>query len=317
MKGRLIIADRRLQFLLSGSLLLALAFLLPSGYYLRVASLIWMFGLATIGLNLLMGVAGQVSLGHAGFIGIGAYSAALLPALLGVPPLLAVIAGMVLSAGVAWLVGFAVLRLKGHFLAIGTLGMGMLIALIIVTEADWTGGPDGMQVPALSIFGHEMTSPLQWYLLSGCVLLAGAALASNIKASATGRAMQALHTSEIAAAMSGVDTARYKLRAFLLAAVFASLTGSMIAQMNRFITPDQAGFLQSMELVMMVIVGGLGSVLGSVVGAAIIVLLPQLLANFHDYEMLMLGLILMAVTGFSRKGLIPALAQIIQRGARP
>lgn len=316
MTVRFSLSDRRLQFLLCGLLLVIFAAILPSGYYLRVAALIFMFALAAIGLNLLMGIAGQVSLGHAGFVGIGAYSVALLPSLFGVPPFLAICLGMILSAAIAWIVGFAVLRLKGHFLAIGTLGMGMLIALVIVTEADWTGGPDGMPVPTLSILGHDITSALQWYFLSGLVLMIGAAFAVNIKNSATGRAMQALHTSEVAAAMSGVDTARYKLRAFLIAAVYASVTGSMIAQMNSFITPDQASFMQSMELVMMVIIGGLGSILGSVAGAAIIVVLPQLLANFHEYEMLLLGLILMAVTGFSRKGLVPALAQMLKRGGK-
>lgn len=306
-------SSRRLQLLAFVAMILAIAAILPSGYYFRVAALIWMFGLAAIGLNLLMGVAGQVSLGHAGFIGVGAYSVALLPPHFGVPPLLAVLLGMLLSALVAWVVGFAVLRLKGHFLAIGTLGMGMLIALVIVTESRWTGGPDGMKVPALSVLGYPIISPLQWYWVSAAVLVAGAAIAVNIKGSATGRAMQALHTSEVAAAMSGIDTAKYKLHAFLIAAVYASATGSMIALMNRFITPDQASFLQSIELVMMVIVGGLGSVFGSIAGAAVIVVLPQALASFHEYEMLLLGLILMAITGFSREGLVPALAQLIAR----
>jgi len=309
-------SDRWLPFLLFGLLVVAIAVMLPSGYYLRVAALIWMFGLAAIGLNLLMGFAGQVSLGHAGFVGMGAYTVALLPQHFGVSPLLAVFSGMVLSAAVAWIVGFAVLRLRGHFLAIATLGMGMLIALVIVTESRWTGGPDGMGVTALSVLGYEITSPQQWYWISAGVLMAGATIALNIKNSATGRAMHALHTSELAAGMSGIDTAKYKLRAFLIAAVYASVAGSMIALMNRFITPDQAGFLQSIELVMMVIVGGLGSVFGSIAGAAVIVILPQLLTSLHEYETLLLGLILMAITGFSRRGLVPALVQLTRRGSR-
>lgn len=291
----------------------ALAMVLPSGYYFRVAALIWMFGLAAIGLNILMGEAGQVSLGHAGFIGIGAYSVALFPPHLGVTPLFAVLLGVAVSGLVACVVGYVMLRLRGHFLAIGTLGMGTLVALVIVTETGWTGGPDGMPVPNLTILGHAMTSPLQWYWISGVVLIAGALIAMNIQDSPTGRALRAIHTSEVAAEMSGINTARYKLYAFLIAAIYASITGSMIGLMNRFITPDQASFLQSVELVMMVIVGGLGSVIGSIAGAAVIVTLPQLLAQFHEYEMLLLGLILMSIVGFSRRGLIPALVQAVKR----
>lgn len=304
---------RKHQFLLLAGLIFLLPIILPSGYFFRVASLIWMFGLAAVGLNVLMGQAGQVSLGHAGFIGIGSYAVALLPANFGMNAVLAAMIGALVSAILAYVVGVAVLKLKGHLLSIATLGVGTLIALVILTEARWTGGPDGMPVKALSVFGEQITSAKQWYWISGIILLVGVRLALNLEGSATGRAMHALRDSEVAAEVAGIDAGKYKVWAFVLAAIYGSVTGSMIALMNLFITPDQAGFLQSIELLMMVIIGGLGSAIGSVAGAAVIVLLPQVLTSLHDYEQLVLGLILMIVVGFFRKGIAGAIASLSLR----
>ena len=125
----------------------------PSSYYLRVASLVWVSAFAAIGLNVLMGKAGQVSLGHAAFFGIGAYSVAIGPAKFGVPSLASLGIGACIAGLLAYLVGRPILRLKGHYLAIATLGFGVLVALVITTESRWTGGPDGMPVAKLSVFG--------------------------------------------------------------------------------------------------------------------------------------------------------------------
>ncbi len=125
----------------------------PSAYYYRVAALVFVFALAAIGLNLLMGFAGQVSLGHAGFIGIGAYAVAVGPTHLGLPPWLSFVAGAAFSAIVAFLVGRPILRLKGHYLAVATLGFGILLSIVFTNEANLTGGPDGMSVPRLVLFG--------------------------------------------------------------------------------------------------------------------------------------------------------------------
>lgn len=307
---------RRHQFILLCALVLILPLALSSGYFYRVAALIWMFGLAAVGLNVLMGQAGQVSLGHAGFIGIGSYAVALLPPHLGISAIWSVMIGAFISAVLAYAVGVAVLKLKGHFLSIATLGVGTLIALVILTEARWTGGPDGMPVQPLAIFGEQITTAKQWYWISGIVLLIGVRLALNLERSPTGRAMHALRDSEVAAEVAGIDAGRYKVCAFVLAAIYASVTGSMIALMNLFITPDQAGFLQSIELLMMVIIGGMGSAIGSVAGAAVIVILPQLLTVLHDYEQLVLGMILMLVVGFFRKGIAGGISSIFSKMER-
>jgi len=294
-----------LALLAAAILLLPLAF--PSAYYYRVGALVWVSALAAVGLNVLMGQAGQVSLGHAGFFGIGAYAVAIGPAHLGIPPWAALPLGAGLAGALAYLIGRPVLRLRGHYLAIATLGLGVLVQIVLTNESQWTGGPDGMRVARLELFGWRVAGAETWYWVAGGVLLLGAWLALNLAHSPTGRAWRALHDSEIAARAAGVDVARYKLRAFVIAAVYASVAGSLLALMNGFITPDQASFLHSVELVTMVVLGGLGSVAGSIVGAAVLVTLPQALTVFQEYENLLLGLLIMLSMIFLRQGIVPGL----------
>lgn len=281
--------------------------ILPSTYYLRVAALVFINAIAVIGLNLLMGFAGQVSLGHAGFFGIGAYAVTLGPAHLGMPVWASLVAGTVLSALLAFVVGRPILKLKGYYLAVATLGMGLLISMVFTNEADLTGGPNGMQVPRLVIFGWRASGSQTWYWISGVSLVIGAWLAVNLITSPTGRAFRAIHDSEIASRALGVDVARYKLLVFVLSAIYAAVAGSYFSLLDGFVTPDTSGFLRSIEFVVMAVLGGLGSILGSIVGAAILVILPQILTVFHDYEHVMLGVILMVFMIFLPSGIVPAL----------
>nr|WP_210334296.1 branched-chain amino acid ABC transporter permease [Rhizobium sp. RHZ02] len=296
----------------------ALPFLFPSSYYFRVGSLIFVNGLAVTGLVILTGYAGQISLGHAGFVGIGGYSCALAPLHIGLHPALAVILGAVLSALVAWLVGRPILRLKGYYLAVASLGLGALVAMVLANEAGWTGGPDGIAVADLGLrgllksLGLDMSNPVFWYAFTGFIMLIGAWLALNLFHSPTGRALRALHGSEVAARTVGVDVAKYKLRAFVISAVYASVAGSLLALQNKFITPDVAGYMHSIELVTMAVLGGAGSVVGAILGAAILTTLPQVLTVFQEYEQLVLGLIMMLVMIFMRDGLLPSLARLIR-----
>lgn len=289
----------------------ALPLAFPSSYYFRVASLVWVSAFAAIGLNILMGKAGQVSLGHAGFFGIGAYAVAIGPTHLGVPPLAALVLGCALSALLAFFVGRPILRLKGHYLAIATLGFGVLVALVITTESRWTGGPDGMSVMKLTLFGWRASGSDTWYWITGGLLLAGTWIALNLDETPTGRAFRALHDSEIAARVTGVNVNRFKLQAFVIAAVYASLAGSALALMNGFVNPDQAGFLHSIEMVTMVVLGGLGSVVGSIVGAAVLIMLPQVLTVFQEYENLLLGFIIIVSMIFMRDGIVPMLSKVM------
>jgi len=289
----------------------ALPLFFPSAYYYRVAALVFVFALAALGLNLLMGFAGQVSLGHAGFMGIGAYAVAIGPTHLGLPSWLPLVAGAALAALVAYLVGRPILRLKGHYLAVATLGFGLLLAIVFGNEARFTGGPDGMAVPRLVLFGWSARGAQAWYWIAAAGFLIGAALAYNLIDSPTGRALRAIHDSEVAARVLGVDVAKKKLAVFVVSAVYASVAGSCLALLNGHITPDVSGFLRSIELVAMVVLGGLGSVAGTLVGAALLVVLPQTLTVLHEYEHMALGLVVMAVMIFLRAGIVPSLAHAL------
>lgn len=279
----------------------------PSAFYLRVAALVWIFALAALGLTILMGYAGQVSLGHAGFLGIGAYGVAIGPTHLGLSPLLSLVLAAALSGLIAYVVGRPILRLKGYYLAIATLGFGLILALIFQSESQVTGGPDGMAVARLTVFGWRIAGALQWYWVSAGVLLVGAWIALNVADSPSGRALRALHDSEVAAAGAGVDVASKKLAAFVVAAIYAAIAGGLLACMNGLITPDAASFMHSVELVAMVIIGGLGSVLGAVVGAAFLIVLPQALTSLQEYEQAVLGLLIMVFMIALPTGIVPSL----------
>ncbi len=303
-------SHRLIGLAIIGAIIVALPPFFPSAYYYRVAALVLIFGLAAIGLNLLMGFAGQVSLGHAGFLGIGGYSVAIGSTFFGTPAWLCILAGAALSGLVAFFVGRPILRLKGHYLAVATLGFGVLVSIVLTNESAWTGGPDGMTVPRLVLFAWSVRGAEPWYWIAAVTFLIGATLALNLSDSPTGRALKAIQDSEIAASMLGIDVSRQKLVIFVVSALFVSVAGSYLALFNGHITPDVSGFVRSIELVTMVVLGGMGSVLGSLVGAAVLVLLPQILTVLHDYEDMVLGLILMGFMIFLRQGIVPSLKAV-------
>ncbi|MBX9962034.1 MAG: branched-chain amino acid ABC transporter permease [Burkholderiales bacterium] len=286
-------------------LLAVLPWLLPNTYVLDVVNRIGINAIAVIGLNLVMGYAGQVSLGHAGFFGLGAYASAILTSRYGWPPLVAMGAGMAGTGLLAFAVARPILRLKGHYLAMATLGLGIIVSIVITNESAWTGGPDGMPVDALAVAGVAPSGEFQWYWLIATCLWVAAWLAGNLVDSPVGRALRALHGSEAAAQSVGVDIARYKARVFTISAVFASFAGSLFAHYVGFITPQVASFLHSIELVTMVVVGGMASVYGSVFGAALLTTLPQLLAEFEGWEMVVFGALLILVMVLLPRGLVP------------
>lgn len=296
------------------ALLVALSpFFFPSNFYYRIGALMFVNAIAVTGIVILTGYAGQISLGHAGFAGIGAYACALAPVHLGLHPGAAVFLGAAISGVLAWLVGRPILRLKGYYLGVATLGFGILVSMILTNERDLTRGPDGIDVPDLGLrtlvngLGLDLSNGQFWYFFSGICMVLGAWIALNLFNSPAGRALRALHGSEVAARTVGVDVARMKLQAFVISAVYASISGSLLALQNRFVSPDIAGFMHSIEMVTMAVLGGVGSVLGAVIGAGILTLLPQVLTIFAEYEQLVLGLVMMLVMIFLREGLLPSI----------
>jgi branched-chain amino acid transport system permease protein len=295
------------------AIMVMLPLMFPSAYYFRVAALVFIFAIAALGLNLLMGFAGQVSLGHAGFMGVGAYAVAIGPSELGIAPLFSFFLGAAFSALLAFVVGRPILRLRGHYLAVATLGFGVLITIVLTNEAKWTGGPDGMAVQQLAVINWTLRRASTWYWVLAVSFLVSAVIALNLIDSPTGRALRAIHDSERAARVLGVDVAQKKLAVFVISAVYASVAGSFFALINGYVTPDVSGFLRSIELVAMVVLGGMGSIIGSLVGSALLVILPQALTIFHDYEHAILGLTLMAVMIFLRRGIVPSLSAALSR----
>ena len=290
------------------AVIVVLPLLLPNAFYYDVVILIGINAIVCIGLNLLIGYAGQISLGHAGFFGIGAYFSAILTTNHGWPALAALLTGALFVGVLSFVLARPIMKLRGHYLAMGTLGMGIIISIILTQEGDLTGGPDGMAVSGFSIFGWRATGEEVWYWIIAAMLLTTVWLALNLISSPVGRALRAVHGSEVAAQTLGVDVVRYKVLVFVMSAVLASLAGSLYAHYVGFITPSEAGFIHSIQLVTMVVLGGMASIFGAVVGAAILTVLPQLLTVFHDYEQLVFGAVLIGTMIFMRHGLVPTLA---------
>jgi branched-chain amino acid transport system permease protein len=297
------------------ALLIALPLLFPGNYYVTVvgASAL-LHAILAVGLNLLMGYAGQISLGHAAFFGLGAYSSAILTIRYGVNPWLALGAGLVLAGGVAYLIARPVLRLKGHYLAMATLGFGIIVHILLVQTGGLTGGPDGIGgIPTLSLFGWAIDSDARWYGVLAATLLILVLGALNLMDSRSGRALGAIHGAEVAAGMMGIDTAAAKTAVFVLAALTAGLAGSLFAHQQAFVSPDSFNFFVSIELVTMVVLGGIASTWGAILGAVILTFLPELLVVFEDYEVLIFGAILMLIMIFLPQGIVGGLADLWAR----
>ncbi len=296
------------------AVLLVLPFVLPNSFYVDLAIRMAINAIVVLGLNLLIGFAGQISLGHAGFLGIGAYATAALPSHFGWHPMLALLAGAAAAGLLAAIVARPIFKLKGHYLAMATLGLGIIINIVVRNEAAWTGGPGGMPVPAMSLAGFEISGDKHWYWIVAVLLSVSVWASLNLIDSPFGRALRALHGSEVASKVVGVDVVRYKVAIFVLSAVFASIMGSVTAHYVGFVTPNLADFFHSIELVTMVVIGGMASVYGSVVGAVLLTALPQALTSFEGWETVIFGAILMLCMIFLPKGLVPTLAAKFSKG---
>jgi branched-chain amino acid transport system permease protein len=307
-------AARRVPALAGLAAVLALLPLaLPNAYFQEVAILVALNAIVCVGLNLLIGYAGQISLGHAAFYALGGYGSAILSGHFGWPTWASMPASVLAVGALALAVGRPTLRLKGHYLAMATLGLGVIVSIVLTNEDRLTGGPDGMPVPPLSVLGHAVTGEHAWYAIVAVALWATVWLASNLIDSPVGRALRALHGSEVAAETVGIASARHKLRIFVISALIAAAAGALTAHHAGFVTPAKASFLHSVELVTMVVFGGMASVWGAVVGAVVLTTLPQFLTVLKDYEMMVFGAVLVATMVFFPRGIVPTLARAWSR----
>ncbi|MGA1841095.1 MAG: branched-chain amino acid ABC transporter permease [bacterium] len=278
--------------------------LVRNKYYISVMVVVGFNTLIVIGLCMLMGYAGQISLGHAAFYGLGAYSTGVLCTKFHFNPWLALLCGIMFTGLIAYLIGVPSLKLKGHYLAMATLGFGEIVFIVFNELSYLTGGPSGMtSIPRLSVFGFMLNTDLRFYCFIWTIILIIIILSINIVNSRVGRALMAIHGSESAALGVGVNVSSFKVQIFVLSAVFASVAGSLYAHFVTFISPSSFGFIQSIILVTMAVIGGMSDIWGACLGAFILTILPEYLHVFHDYEILIFGTTLMIIMVLMPKGL--------------
>jgi branched-chain amino acid transport system permease protein len=211
----------------------------------------------------------------------------------------------------AFFVGFPILKLKGHYLAMATLGLGIIIYIVFNEAVDRTGGPSGLSgIPNLSIAGYIFNTDLKNYYLIWTFTLVAMGLSLNLVHSRIGRALRAIHDSEVAARVMGVNARVLKVQIFALSAGLSAIAGSLYAHTMTFIAPASFGFNFSVELVTMVIIGGLASIYGSLLGAALLTVLPEILRAFQDYDIIVYGLLLVLMTMFMPGGLVKGIPDL-------
>ncbi len=275
-------------------------------HYVDVMVFAGIFTIVCLGISLLMGYAGQISMAQAAFFGIGAYTSGILTARFGLNPWAAMPAGALLAALVAWVVGIPALRLKGHYLAMATLGFGVIVHIVLSEEVAWTGGPSGMvDIPGLQVVGLKLKSELGWYYLVWTVVFLVLLFCFHILHSRVGRALRAIHEEESAAEAMGVPTARYKVQVFVLSAVLASLAGSFYTHYVTCLNPSSFNLMWSIRFILMVMVGGMQSLWGALLGTVLMTFVGnEWLHVFADFEVLVYGAILLLVALFLPKGLV-------------
>jgi len=291
----------------------AAAFWLKSPYHLQLLTFMGIHTLLALGLNMLMGYAGQISLGHAAFYGLGAYTTGFLTVHWGWSPWLALPVAVGLTVVVAILVGLPILKLSGFYLGMGTLGFGMIFFIVFRQWTEVTGGDSGLVgIPPLTLGPVVLSSGRANLLLVWGVVLLAFLACERIIRSRVGRALRAIHDSEPVAAAMGIDTGRLKAGVFVLSAALAALAGFLYAHAISFISPGTFDFVMSVRLVTMVVIGGMASIWGSLLGASLLTMLPEWLHVFSDYEMIVYGLILMVIMVFLPQGLTRGLLDIYE-----
>ena len=275
-------------------------------HYMDVMVFAGIYSILTIALCLLMGYAGQISLGHASFFGLGAYVSGVITTKYGVNPWLCILMGMAVSAIVAFVVGAPSLKLRGHYLAMATLAFCIIITIVFNENVEWTGGPDGLAfIPGISVMGYPIDSVAKYYYLVWCFVLVTLLLSLNIIRSRVGRALRSIHGSELAAGAMGVNVSKYKISVFVFSAVLASVAGSLYAHYLNFINPASFDLFVSIKLLIMIILGGMHSLWGAIVGAVLITFLNyEWLHYFEEAEGMIYGLIILVIIIFLPGGLV-------------
>lgn len=302
---------------------IAVALLLPvvfkgNNYILNLCVVAGVYAIVVMGLGILLGWAGQMSLAQAAFFGIGAYTSGFLTTHFGWSFWLALPCAVLMSAFVGVCVGYPCLRLSGHYLALATIGFGIITQLVLINWKDVTNGSDGMTgIPAPAIGPYTVDSyGAYFYIVLAFVILTGY-IAARIKATRVGRAMEAIRENELAALAMGINATRYKIMAFVLAGAYAGLAGSLLAHSIKFISPDSYSFDQSVVFLVMLILGGSSSIGGAILGAALLTFLPEVLRPLKNSYIMVYGAAVIAMIIFMPQGLVGIIGSLTKRFARP
>jgi len=283
---------------------LALPLLVTDAYARRIMTVMLLYATLALSLNLVAGFAGIISIAHAAFYGVGAYASALLATRVGLPVWQAFVGAIVITGLFGVLFAWPVMRLRGHYVAMGTLGLGGVISVVMLNWIDLTRGPMGIRaIPPPSLFGVEIDGVGYYYLILA-ILIVSVVVVIHMMESAFGRAMRAMRDDELGAASVGVEARKLKMVAFGVAAAIAGACGSFWAHFVSFISPDSFNIMESIGILAMVVLGGLGSIPGAIVGGAILAGLPELLRFASDYRQAVYGLAMMLVVLYRPQGLL-------------
>jgi branched-chain amino acid transport system permease protein len=313
------IATRRSALLTTAAVFL-LALLLPmliSGYGIRILNLAFISAIAVVGLNFAFGYAGLITLAQAGFVGCGAYATAILTTAVGLSPWLSIPLATAFSGLAAVLIGLPLLRLKGHYLALATLGFNVSFGIVATNWKSLMGGTDGISgIPALEIGSVSLGTDQRYFYVLWIALVAATWVAWRIRNSHVGLAMIAVRDDEIATATSSVGVTRIKVQAFALSAVYAGLSGALFAHMTNFIAPDDFALSHSIIYLAMLIIGGEGSIVGAIVGAIIVTFMPELMRDLGAAYMIFFGCLMLLILIFLPKGLLSLVSMVGRRFGR-
>lgn len=291
---------------------------ISQSFYITKATFAGIYTIVAVSLGLLMGFAGQISLGHAAFYGVGAYASAVITTTYHFNPWIGLLFSLMIPGIVAFIIGFTMSRLNGYYLAMATLAFGIIVHVLLVEWKSVTKGASGLYgIPKVELFGYTLTQGMPYYYFVWAFALLIIIVSLNIINSRIGRALRSIHGSEIAASAMGVDAGKYKMQIFVIGAMFSGLAGWLMAHMSYSITPTSFTLETSIIFLAMVVLGGSISIWGAVVGTLLISLIGVIvkLLGEHisfitsDFEHVLYGLILMAVVIFLPQGLFPALVQ--------
>lgn len=274
-------------------------------YYRDVLTLTGMYAVLALGLNLVVGQAGLLNLGYVAFYAIGAYTYAILSTRFGLPFWPGLVVGAAASAIISVVIGAITLRLRGDYFAIVTLGLGEITRIVLNNSDSLTGGPNGIaRIGRPVLFGYTFSNPLDYYYLILVIAALTVLAMRRLISSRIGRAWVAIKEDEIAAEAMGINTFKLKLLAFVLASAWAGLVGVFFAGKMAFVSPESFTFFESVLVLCMVVLGGMGSIPGIILGAFLLITLPEVFRDFQDYRMLGFGVALVLLMVFRPQGLL-------------